>query len=308
MKIDTPLHLKYRPQSFDEVIGNKGTVESLKSILARKKGRPHSLLFSGPAGCGKTTLARIIKNELGCSDRDFHELNAANTRGIDTIREVGVNCQYSPSIGSCKIYLLDEAHKLTVDAQNGMLKPLEDTPLHVYFILCTTEPEKLIEAVRQRCTKFKVATQRRADITKLLNFVLESEGVEDFPVEAVKEIAKVAGGSPRNALVILDSVIDIEDPQVVMSSIIDFVVKQSSVKDLCEALLANKKWSEISKILSTIDSEPENVRYAVLGWMNTVLLKSGDVRAAEIIVNFMEPMMYTKKAGLTYACFACTSK
>jgi DNA polymerase III gamma/tau subunit len=298
-----PLHLKYRPETFDEFIGGGKELAGLKSILAREEGRPHTFLFSGPSGCGKTTLARIVKTELKCSDRDFKELNMSNTRGIATIREMVINCQYAPVDGPNKIYLLDECHKLTGDAQNAILKILEDTPKHVYFVLCTTEPNKLLKTIITRCTKFKVFSQRKNDIRKLIESVLEQEEVTDFPEDAIKEIASVAEGCPREALVILDSVIDIEDQEELSESIINYSVRQAAVLDLCRDLLANKSWKVIGGVLRNIDDEPEKVRYAVLGYMNSVLMKKENPQAAKIILNFMDSFMYSGKAGLTYACY-----
>ena len=304
---DLPLHLKYRPTTFDEVIGNESVVASLKSILGRE-GRPHALLFSGPSGCGKTTLARIVKTELGCSDWDFSEKNMSNTRGIDTIRDLITNCKYAPGDGPCKIYLLDEFHRTTKDSQHAILKILEDTPSHVYFILCTTEPEKLLKTIRTRCTKYQVASLVKRNIAKLLRWVLEEEGFSRFPEEVIKEVTKVAEGSPREALVILDSIVDIDDEKEMLQAVVDYSVKQESVVNLCRALLEGKKWKAVSEILRGIDEEPEKVRYAILSWMNSVLLKSENDRAAFVIENCLDSVMYSGRAGLTYACYVSSKK
>jgi len=306
MKVDQPLHLKYRPKTFDEIIGNEKVVESLRSIINRTEGRPHSFLLSGPAGCGKTSLARIIKNELGCSDRDFKELNMSDTRSINDMRDIIGNSKFAPVVGPCKIYLLDECHRLLVDAQNSILKILEDTPAHVYFILCTTEPEKLLKTIRSRCTKYQVVSQNSHGMTKLLKWVVEEEEANWITDKVIAEIIKAAEGSPRNALVILDSIIDLDKEETMIQTIVDFSVKQESVVSLCRALLDAKPWKTISEILSNIEDEPEKVRYAVLGWMNSVLLKAENTRAAEIIGNFLESFMYSGKAGLTLACFLST--
>jgi len=197
-----PLHIKYRPQTFDELIGNETTIESLKSILQREKGEIRSFLFTGPSGCGKTTIARIMANELKCSDRDLQEYNSSNTRGIDTIREIANNCRYSPLNGKVKIYLLDEIHKATNDAQNALLKLLEDTPNHVRFILCTTDPEKLLKTIKTRCSTFVVSSLQRAKIMKLLKWVCEEEKC-DISQKVIQKIAECADGSPRQSLVLL---------------------------------------------------------------------------------------------------------
>ena len=139
----TTLPIKYRPQYFDEVAGNKDAVAQCEAILKRSLATiPRSWLFTGPSGTGKTTLARILRYELDCSDADFHEFNTSNTRGIDTIREITSKARLSPMDGKIQVYLLDECHQLTKDAQNALLKALEDTPKHTFFMLCTTNPEK----------------------------------------------------------------------------------------------------------------------------------------------------------------------
>ena len=298
-----PLHLKYRPDDLKSFVGNESMIKSLSSVISRKEGVPHAILFSGPSGCGKTTLARILQKGFNCSSQDFTELNAANVRGIDTIREINKTARFAPMISSCRIFLLDEAHKLTNDAQNALLKLLEDTPSHVYFILCTTEPEKLIKTIRTRCTHFQVSSlPDRVIVSSLLKDVCEKEKV-DLPKEALTEIAKISEGSPRQALVILDSVIDIETDEDLLKAIQDYSVRKSVIFDLSNALLGKSKWKDIIKILSSLDMEPENVRYSILGIMNNKLMKGENNKASYIIEEFLESFMYSKKAGLTNACY-----
>jgi len=299
------LDLKYRPKSFDEMYGNSSTLTSLKSVISRpKKKIPHSFLFCGPSGCGKTTLARILKKELDCSDQDFVELNVANVRGIDTVREIAQQMYSAPMAGKCRIYLLDEAQKITVDAQNALLKYLEDSPSHVYFILCTTDPEKLIGTIKTRCSTFYVSPLSTRETFKLLKRTCKKEGIE-ISEDALREIVKVSEGSPRQALVILDSVINIKNDDDLIEAVQNYsIVSKKGIIDLCRSLLSDRtKWKEITSILSGIQEEPENVRYAVLGYMNSVLMKGENNRAALIIEEFSESFMYIKKAGLTLACY-----
>ena len=137
------LYKKHRPKTLARVVGNKSTVEALRSMLEART-LPHTLLFHGPSGTGKTTLARIVKNELGCLPTDFHEHNSSDFRGIDFIRELRSKVNLAAA-GPCRVWIIDECHQLTRDAQNAALKILEDTPSHVYFFLCTTDPQKLIK-------------------------------------------------------------------------------------------------------------------------------------------------------------------
>lgn len=302
----TPLHLKYRPNNFEEFFGNEEMIVSLKSILSRKEGIPHVFLFIGSSGCGKTTLARIIKGELDCSDSDFYEYNVANVRGIDTIREIIANSNYSPLSGKCRIYLLDEAHKLTNDAQNALLKLLEDTPEHIFFILCSTEPEKILKTVRTRCTTFQVRNLSLPKISSLLKFICEKEGVS-LPKEAYTKIANASGGSPRQALVILDQVIDIADDEKLLNSINKVIVDETLVIDLCRALVGRQSWQVISSLLKDIQEEPEKIRYSILGYLSQVLLKNGDNKISILLSYFLDSYIYTGKAGLILSCFKCVN-
>jgi len=302
------LHLKYRPDIFDDFFGNENILESLKSILGREQGMPHSFLFTGPSGCGKTTLARIMKNNLECSDNDFYEYNVANVRGIDTIRDIIANCVYSPFGGKYRIYLLDEAHKLTNDAQNALLKLLEDTPPHVYFILCSTDPEKLLKTIKTRCTTFQVGFLPKPKMISFLKNICEKEKV-NLPQEAFKKIAEICGGSPRQALVMLDQIIDIEDDEKLLAAIDSIVIGEAKLIDLCRALVEGKSWKIVSSLIKNLDEEPEQIRYGILGYLNQVILNNGNDRIADLIALFLDSFMYSGKAGLSLACYsACPKK
>jgi len=302
-----PLHLKYRPKTFSEFIGNEAVIESLKSVVRRERGRPHAFLFCGASGCGKTTLARILKRELKCGDLDFVELNVADVRGIDTIREIIATGWLKPVSGESRIYVLDEAHKLTPDAQNALLKFLEDTPPHCYVILCTTEPHKLIKTIRTRCSTFQLSPLSDEEIRLLLKRVIRRERAT-VPDEIVQQIVRLSEGSPRKALVLLDSVIDLDDPEMMKQALKEGADEaEAQVVELCRALLKGEGWDRVRKILQGLKEEdPETVRHMVLGYMNSVLLNSDNPRAAMIIEEFAESFMNSGKAGLTLACYRVT--
>jgi DNA polymerase III gamma/tau subunit len=249
-----------------------------------------------------------MKSHLECPDQDFYEYNSANVRGIDTIRDIGSGCQYAAFSGGIKIYLLDECHKITPDGQAALLKLLEDTPSHVFFILCTTDPEKLITTIKTRCSRFEVSALPRHSQMKLLRDVCGKEGVEiDSPI--LIKIADSCNGSPRQALVMLDQIIDIVDPDIAMQAIIDCTVDDVKVLDLCRALVGGRAtWAEVSTILKGLTGEPESIRYAVLGYLNSVLLNRGDDRTAKTITYFCESYMYVGKAGLSLSCYMAVTQ
>lgn len=301
MAEDLSLILKYRPDSFNDFYGNESVVESLRSILNRESGIPKCIIFEGPSGCGKTTLARIVAEELGCSDNDYREYNMSNTRGIDTAREIISKCSLAPLGGKVKVYVLDEIHMATKDFLNSMLKTLEEPPKHVYFILCTTEPEQIdskLKTIRgQRATVFKINPLNKRDMTKFLKDILKKEGVE-FPDKHIDEICNASDGSPRKALNILDQIIDIDDDDKAFNAIVDSTVSETTIKELAQYLLSKDKKEEkkvremIKGISSSSGGTVEDVRMQLAGYMNVVYLNSGNKNALNVIEALSEPTYY----------------
>lgn len=290
---------KYRPVSFDEMVGNKDQINSLKKQF-EKENHPHVFLFTGNFGVGKTTAARICANML---DAEIMEINSANNRGIDTAREIIEQMQMVPISGKCWAFILDEFARTTSDFQHSLLKPFEDTPGHVYFFLCTTDPQKLLPTVKSRCVPYHFNTLTEQQIYKVLNRVIEKEGVkvEDNVLEAIADNCQ---GSARNALKLLSKVVGVEEAKA-LKIIKDGDIEEVAIKDLCQGLLKGMSWGKCAGILKGLsDIEPEKVRYAVIGYMNAVLLNGKqDDNAAQIIYEFREPFYNTGKAGLTLACY-----
>lgn len=300
------LHIKYRPANFKDVIGNKIIIKSIKSMID-KKDRPQVYLFSGPSGCGKTTLARILSRELGCSSHDLTEVNSSNNRGIDTARDIINKMHYRPMDGKVRVYLLDEAHKTTKDFQNALLKSMEDTPKHVYFILCTTEPEVLVTAFRKRCSHFTVAPVPNIRLVRFMKHILLQEDMEDaLTDEELEGLAKRAKGCPRDCLIFLDQVryLDGDEKITVLSSLKS---EEEQVVNLCKALVRKKpEWSAIQKILSRLKgTEPETIRRSVLGYFTAVAMNNTDAcdKAALIIECFKDSYFYSGRAGLILSCY-----
>lgn len=299
------LYKKYRPKSFKTVVGQNHTLKSLEKMVETKKV-PHALLFTGPSGCGKTTLARIVANELGCGKHDTYEVNCADFRGIDMVRDIRNNMKQAPLNGECRVWIIDEAHKLTGDSQNAFLKILEDTPRHVYFMLATTDPQKLLKTVRTRCTEIAVKSLTDADVRVLVERVAKKENIT-LSDAVVKSIIRNSEGSARKALVFLHQIADLEDEDQQINSIESATLEKQS-HHIARALMNPRaKWPEIAKILKESDIEdPEQARWMILGYAKSVLLNGGNLsnRAFIIIDMFKDPFYDSKAAGLAYACYA----
>ena len=307
------LYHDYRPTDLDEVVGNKSTVKSLKAMLDRDEDVPHAFLFTGGSGCGKTTLGRILANAMGVYDPErskgmnpnYREVDSADFRGIDSIREIRQQMNLTPmGGGKARVWLLDECHKLTNEAQNALLKALEDPPDHVYFILCTTNPEKLLKTIKSRCTVFNVEPLGQKTMLRFLNEICEEEEVE-VPQDVLKLIAKNSQGHPRAALVALDKIIDLDEDDM-LEAAEQAAEEESQVIDLCQALIKRSPWKKVSEILNGLkNKEPESIRWAVLGYCNSVMLNSAtpNPNAYLVMDAFRENFYDTKHFGLTLACY-----
>lgn len=311
------LPIAYRPANFDEMIGNEKIIKSLKSILTRnRQDVPHAFLLHGPSGSGKTTLARIIAKELGCPERipgggannDYLELDVAQFTGIDTAREIRRTMFYSPARSKCRVWILDEFHNASSAFQDGMLKALEDAPDHVYFILCTTELKKIKNTIKTRCSSYQVRHLNEDEMEKLLNWVSTEE---DFDISEVVKgaISTASKGCPRQALSILDQIIDLPDKEK-LQLIKSIDISGIEVRDLCQALLKHAPWHEMVIALKGLkNEEPEGVRQAIVHYMKAVMLKNSKggaiVNQAALVFDcFREPVFYTGHAGITAAAYS----
>jgi len=295
----TELYKKYRPKTLKGIIGNKSTVASLRNMLERKTV-PHTILFHGPSGCGKTTLARILKKELECHDLDFQELNCSDFRGIDTIREIARTMSLAPAGGKCRVWILDEVHQMSSAGMNAALKILEDTPQHVYFFLCTTEPQKLLKTIRNRCCEMPVENLGEDGTKRLLKRVAKREKIK-IDQDTLDDISDASEGSARRCLVILDKLKNLAGAD--RGAAIALQEEEREGIELCRALLQGKKWTTVAKILREVQGEPESLRWAVMGYCSAILLKKANPHAYRILTCFEEPFYDSKKNGLIRACY-----
>jgi DNA polymerase-3 subunit gamma/tau len=297
------LYLKHRPQTLDEVIGNVDIVSYLRGILPNKEKIPHVFLLHGDTGCGKTTLARIIATEIGCNPVDLKEINVADFRGIDTVREIIKSSRYHSIGGGARVWIFDEFHKSTNDAQNALLKLFEDSPANGYFILCTTEPEKVINTIKGRCISLQVKPLNETEMHKLLRSVSKKEG-HKISISVYEQIIQDSMGLPRNALQILDKVLSVpEEQQLEIAK--QSAAQQSQSIELCRALLDKSPWKKVREILVGLkDQDAEGIRRHVLGYCQSVLLRQENDRAAFIIEMFRDPLYNIGYPGLVFNCYS----
>lgn len=301
---------KYRPKILKNVLGQADAVAALEGLIKDKDRFPHAILFTGPSGCGKTTLGRILAKPLGCGIKtpsgkrnfDFREINCADFRGIDMVREIRGRMELKALNGSSIIYLIDECHQLTSPSQNAMLKMLEDTPKHVYFMLATTDPQKLLRTIRTRCTSINLKALLPTDLERLAKGVMKREKLT-LSEDVLDALIVAADGSARQLLVLLNQIASVESGEDQIELLSSPDVEQQAIEIARCLMKKGSTWKQMATILSKVTEDPESIRYMVLGYARTVLLKSGSGRAFQIITCFADNFYDSKAAGLTAACY-----
>jgi len=205
------LYRAYRPATFEEVRGQAQVTDVLKAAIKNKK-IAHAYLFSGSRGTGKTSVARILARELGVSNKDLYEIDAASNTGVDHIRELREGVNVVPFESPYKFYIIDEAHMLSRNAWNAFLKTLEEPPSHVIFVLATTERDKVPDTIQSRCEIYTFKQPTREILADIVTDVAKSEGYS-LERSAAELVGLLAEGSFRDALSILQKVLTVtKDP------------------------------------------------------------------------------------------------
>ena len=324
------LYLTYRPQTFAEVAGQKTIVRTLQNALKNDK-IGHSYLFAGPRGTGKTTMARLFAKAINCeegighqcchcsnceaiansSHPDVIEIDAASNNGVEQVRDLIDRVKYAPIKGRMKIYIIDEVHMMSTGAFNALLKTLEEPPDDVVFILCTTEPHKILPTILSRCQRYDFSKVGEEDMKQKLIEVLNEEHSE-YEEAGIDEIISLADGGMRDALSILDQVLAYSDNKLKERDVLDLFglasvsekialiesIKNKNVADLkrkCDAFAAGG--IDLKRLTSDlIDLGKDGLIYA--STQDASLIRTMNDEQAKTLLNIVSPKELKK---ITYA-------
>ncbi|QYM79884.1 DNA polymerase III subunit gamma/tau [Horticoccus luteus] len=268
---------KWRPQTFDDVVGQDHVVRTLKNAIARNR-IAHAYLFVGPRGTGKTSTARIFAKALNCtggpnadfdpndpaclaiadgSHLDVMEIDGASNNGVDQVRDLRDTVQYAPAQGKYKVYIIDEVHMLSAQAFNALLKTLEEPPEHVKFVFATTDPQKVLPTIVSRCQRFDLKPIPPALIVERLKKIGAAEGIKASDA-ALQSIARMADGGMRDAQSIFDQMISFCGNEIGEADVLDVygLVAAEKVAELAAAVAAG----DHQKLVAIIDECDRNGR------------------------------------------------
>lgn len=263
------LHVKYRPKTFDEVVGQKEAVASLEKMVER--GRQQAFVLTGPSGCGKTTLARIAADALNCRNAGILEIDAATNTGVDAMREVQKISNYKPfGKEAGRAIIIDEAHRLSGQAWDSMLKAIEEPPEKVYWFFCTTNPAKVPTTIKTRCAVIQLKLVNDNTLTKLVEEVCDEEEIE-ISEGVLQLVVREAMGSPRQALVNLEACDGITSSKEA-AKILRTALESDATLELCRLLVQGGSWVKAMALVAKLDGEnPEGVRIVVCNYLGSVL-------------------------------------
>ena len=299
-----PLITRYRPSSFEEVVGHEEIVAALRRVI-RSDTAPHAYLFTGPSGTGKTTLARIVAGEVGS---EVIEVDAASQGSIDQMRDLIEMGQFRPLSGvASKMIIVDEVHGLSKAAFDALLKTLEEPPDHLYLALCTTEVHRVKDTIMSRCYHVPLRPLRDPDIELLLSAVCECEGW-DVDGDVFQLIVRGGTGQPRKALSLLQACHDAPSREEAQR-IIDLRAPTEPIMDLLRDLVKGQSsWAVVRKHLSKMEDEDWDTLAATAARYLAVAIvgEENEKRAAEIW-RFLDALTFPtntfdRRASFVAAC------
>lgn len=281
------LYRKYRPETFDDVIGQEHVVNVLKKSIVDNH-IAHAYLFAGGRGTGKTTMARILAREIGTTSKDLYEMDAASNRKIDDFRELNDSVHTLPFDSVYKVYIIDEVHMLTKEAFNAFLKTLEEPPKHVVFVLATTEIDKLPDTIVSRCQTYTFNKPTRAVLASAVQNVAKKEKVT-LASDAAELIAMLGEGSFRDALGVLQKVLSYSTDKKISRSEVESVTGAPRAVQVNALVSALAKGSREDALMAISDAVASGVNFLtfqklLLDRVRAVLLLKNAPSAREYLV------------------------
>lgn len=302
------LYRAFRPQTFQDVVGQEVITKTLQNALAHQKVS-HAYLFSGPRGTGKTSVAKIFAKAMNCpygendepcntcdicrgitdgSLDDVLEIDAASNNGVDEIRDLREKVKYAPTLGKYKVYIIDEVHMLSTGAFNALLKTLEEPPKHVVFILATTEPHKIPLTIISRTQRFDFKKVNEHAMLARMHWIIKMEHL-DVEEEALKYIARISEGGMRDALSILDQALSFSQDQTTLSDVLEITggLEQRLLVELTQAIMKR----DGTKVLSIFDElleqgkEPVQMLEQLLYFYRDVLVQKGNDAKEDLLIH-----------------------
>ncbi len=304
---------KYRPKEFKDIIGetNKIVARAIDGFIV-DNNLSHSLLFTGPRGVGKTTIARIIANKLGCrvDGVNLLEINASDDRGIDKARSIISDSRYMPHIGDKKVFILDEAHQITEGFSEASLKLIEEPPEHVYFILCTSKPDKIDDALKSRLQAYKMAPCNSREIGTMLKKICEKEMI-NVSKSIINYISVNSEGIPREALISLHKISGLDESDA-LDLLRQDLADEENFKALIGALMDKSPWKRTRHLVRKCGNNSEKTRIGILSYISTCILNKDKVHPQWMLIHeafneSFKPMGRDGFNGLIFACAMCAN-
>lgn len=289
--MNSSLHTVYRPTTFKEVIGHETEIKALRKVVKNKRAKV--FLFHGPAGVGKTTLARILANEF-CDRKataaNIEEIPAALFTGVGDMRMIADKANYR-AIGESpvKTIILDEAHRLSAQAWDSLLKVIEEPPAHVYYVFCTTNAAKVPKTIQTRCIQIELSPLKEEDITEILKTAIKGEKM-DVAEDVIEVIAESSGGSARQALAYLESCQYCEsanDARKVMKQ----AGESKEIIDLCRFLInkQGRNWRDAQRMLTGLkEFEAESIRIVICNYFASAILSTKSEKDAARMMGILD--------------------
>lgn len=283
-----PFHVRYRPSVLKDVIGQPATVKAIDALVAAGD-RPHSYLFTGPSGVGKTTLARIIGNRCGVEAYNVMEIDAATNSGVDAMRAIKQAAETRGFGSAEKLVIVDECHSLSKQAWQSWLKIVEEPPSHLYLVFCTTESTKVPRTIKTRCQHFDLKSVGTKDLAAFLDEICFAEQIKGLNSNAIRAIAAKAEGSVRQALVYLQAVSHCKSKDEAMQVIDSIDDMQDEAINIVRAIVNQDSFMKVKGMIAKLEADNcESIRIITVNYAAKALLGTKSEGKAEWLLEVLD--------------------